>query len=178
MRYHPTDLPDRSYVSAQWNRYYLRSMQIILQATHGVVSGSPQFFCRAFGESKEEFEELLLRPQHFLFNRFWYEEFDGRAEFDEYKSNFKKLSKDERKELVNLLSSTTPSGFSGLIGKTISKNINRILSYYVPLNKNEEAKIWKIQRQRLEENKPSQLFDKKIIPEDELVEDAGLAETI
>lgn len=40
MRYQPTDLPDRSYVSKNWNRYYLRSMQIILQATHGVVSGA------------------------------------------------------------------------------------------------------------------------------------------
>ena len=46
MRYQPTDLPDRSFVSENWNRYYLRSMQIILQATHGIVSGAPDFFSR------------------------------------------------------------------------------------------------------------------------------------
>src|SRR5207253_4958125 len=49
MRYQPTDMKDRSHVGKNWNRYFLRSMQIILQATHGVVSGAPQFFKRAFG---------------------------------------------------------------------------------------------------------------------------------
>jgi len=43
MRYQPTDMKDRSYVGDHWNRYYLRSLQIILQATHGIVSGAPIF---------------------------------------------------------------------------------------------------------------------------------------
>ena len=51
MRYQPTDLPDRSHVGEKWTRYQLRSMQIILQATHGVVSGAPDFFKRAFGDT-------------------------------------------------------------------------------------------------------------------------------
>lgn len=41
MRYQPTDRPDRGHVGANWSRYQLRSMQIILQATHGIVSGEP-----------------------------------------------------------------------------------------------------------------------------------------
>ena len=49
MRYQPTDRPDRGHVGKNWTRYQLRSMQIILQATHGVVSGAPEFFKRAFG---------------------------------------------------------------------------------------------------------------------------------
>lgn len=178
MRYQPTDLPDRSFVSEKWNRYYLRSMQIILQATHGVVSGAPQFFKRAFGDDKERFEELLLRPQHFLFNRFWYEEFDGRPEFDEFDAEFKKLSKDERHELATLLSGNDsrllPSTFAGMIGKANSSKVNRILSYYVPIPKEKEEEIWKTQRQRLLESKLAQ--SEEVIPEDELVEDAGLAE--
>lgn len=178
MRYHPTDLPNRSYVGDHWNRYYLRSMQIILQATHGVVSGSPKFFERAFGKDMEEFENLLLRPQHFLFNRFWYEEFDGRAEFDEFESEFCGLSKDEREELIDLLSSTSPSGYAGLIEKAVSPNVKRILSYYVPIPNEKEAEIWRVQRQRLKENKRSLGLNQETIPEDELVEDAGLAETI
>ena len=39
MRYQPTDMKDRSHVGEKWSRYFLRSMQIILQATHGIVSG-------------------------------------------------------------------------------------------------------------------------------------------
>jgi hypothetical protein len=94
MRYQPTDLPDRTLtVSEHWNRYYLRSMQIILQATHGVVSGAPDFFREAFGANTADFEALLLRPQHYLFNRFWYQYNEGQAELDEFQSHFKKLSK-------------------------------------------------------------------------------------
>src|SRR5262249_42884379 len=50
MRYQPTYLKDRSHVSEKWNKYYLRSVQIILQATRGLVSGSPKFFKAAFGD--------------------------------------------------------------------------------------------------------------------------------
>ena len=59
MRYQPTDLPDRSHIGEKWTRYQLRSLQTILQATHGVVSGEPQFFKRAFGPAQAEFEDLL-----------------------------------------------------------------------------------------------------------------------
>ena len=67
MRYLPTDRPDRTYVGEHWSRYELRSMQLILQATHGVVSGAPTFFRRAFGASAEDFQALLLRQHHALF---------------------------------------------------------------------------------------------------------------
>ena len=43
MRYQPVTLKDRSHVGKNWNRYYLRSFQIMLQATHGIVSGNPSF---------------------------------------------------------------------------------------------------------------------------------------
>src|SRR4029077_8589104 len=62
MRYQPTWLPERSHVGEKWTRYQLRSMQLILQATHGVVSGDPAFFKRAFGDTVGEFADLLMRP--------------------------------------------------------------------------------------------------------------------
>ena len=55
MRYQPVTLKDRSHVGKHWNAYFLRSFQIMLQATHGVVSGNPQFFSRAYGDDHEEF---------------------------------------------------------------------------------------------------------------------------
>jgi hypothetical protein len=172
MRYQPTDLPERSHVGEHWSRYGLRSMQIILQATHGIVSGAPDYFRQAFGGNTDEFEKLLLRPQHFLFNRFWYEYNEGRSELDEFKVEFNQLSDSDRHELASLLSTTTPIGFAGLIGKATSSKVNRILSYYVPIPKDEEAEIWKVMKRRLQESKkvPAE------VPEDELVEDAGLAE--
>lgn len=174
MRYQPTDLPNRSFVSEKWHQYYLRSMQIILQATHGIVSGEPAFFEEAFGENQERFEELLLLPQHYLFNRFWYRYYEGRAELDEFQAKFSALSIAERQELATLLSTTTPRGFAGLIGQAESSKVNRILSYYVPLADGEEEKIWALMKQRLKDRKQPE----QIIPADELVEDAGLAEVV
>jgi hypothetical protein len=173
MRYQPTDSIDRSHNGDHWNRYFLRSMQIILQATHGIVSGAPDFFYQAFGESTEEFEKLLLRPQHFLFNRFWYEFNEGKDKLREFQAEFNRLSASELHDLATLLSTTTPSGFAGLIGKANSPKVNSILDYYVPIPKDEEEKIWKVMRQRLLDSK---LAAAATIPEDELVEDAGLAE--
>ena len=43
MRYQPVTLKDRSHIGKNWNRYYLRSFQIMLQATRGIVSGNPSF---------------------------------------------------------------------------------------------------------------------------------------
>src|SRR5213075_471201 len=103
MRYQPTDLRDRSHVGEHWTRYQLRSLQIILQATHGIVSGEPVFFKRAFGDTFADFETLLARPHHFIFNRDWYETLDGRAEFDEYNAVLNKLGKTDKAELVHLL---------------------------------------------------------------------------
>jgi hypothetical protein len=174
MRYQPTDMKDRSHVGDHWTKYQLRCMQLILQATHGIVSGSPTYFKRAFGESSEAFEDLLLSPQHFLFNRDWYEYYEGNAELTEYKREFGKLSPTDKKELADLLSGVGPSEFPGLIGQASSSLVNQILSFYVVPAKSDEAKIWQRMKERAKAN--AELIAS--VPEDELVEDAGLTETI
>lgn len=174
MRYHPVNMKDRSHTGENWKRYQLRSMQIILQATHGIVSGAPDFFKRAFGESPEAYENLLLRPHHFLFNRRWYENFDGQAEFEEFNSMFGKLNKTEREELATLLSSGTQSVYAGLIGSATSANVNRILPFYVPLSDIIEREIWESMKSR----KQLIISEEINIPDDERVEDAGLTELI
>src|SRR5260370_42576573 len=105
MRNQPTWLPDRSHVGEKWTRYQLRSMQLILQATHGVVSGDPAFFRRAFGDTTEEFADFLLRPHHFIFNRDWCEINGGSVQFTEFRRELSNLSSNERTELLRLISS-------------------------------------------------------------------------
>jgi hypothetical protein len=172
MRYQPTNMKDRSFTGENWQRYWLRSMQIILQATHGIVSGSPDYFINAFGDSPEGYLDLLSLPHHFLFNRSWYENYGGKPELDEYKNIYKKLNEDERKELISLLSGTTASNFVGLIGKSSSAKINSILSFYLPISDVSERTIWD-EMKNVKLNK-----ENTNIPEDELVEDAGLQENI
>jgi hypothetical protein len=171
MRYQPTDLPDRSHIGERWSRYQLRSMQMILQATHGVVSGAPAFFKRAFGDSIEAFEELLLRPHHYIFNREWYERLKGRAEFEEYRKAFRKLSGSQRCELLNLLSSSEPRHIKSLACGVTDSQIKRILPFYIPLSKVREAEIWATQKVATSETASE-------VPDDERVEDADLSEPI
>ena len=97
------DLPDRSHIGPKWNRYFLRSIQIILQATHGVVSGDPEFYKAAFGSTQAEFDDILSRPHHMIFNRHWYERHDGRGELNEFQAELSRLSASEKAELLSFL---------------------------------------------------------------------------
>ncbi len=166
MRYQPTDLPERSHIGEKWTRYQLRALQLILQATHGVVSGAPAFFNRAFGDSVEQFESLLLRPHHFIFNREWYETLGGRAEFEDFRSVFGRLSASQKAKLLELLSSCDPRHFVRLAGMTMDSHLKNALRFYIPLSKEAEALIWAKQKARR--------YDSPDVPDDERVEDAGL----
>ncbi len=172
MRYQPTNQKDRTHIGPNWNRYFLRSMQIILQATHGIVSGAPSFFKRAFGDSLEDFERLLSRPEHFIFNRVWYEELVGKGEFAEFNAQFSRLNDSERAELIALLSSAKPSQFASLRKGTKSKRIVSILEFYLPLPEEKEQEIWSVCREHRLKQKQVDVS----IPDDQRVEDAGLTE--
>jgi len=174
MRFQPTDMKERTHVGPHWTRYQLRSMQLILQATHGIVSGAPQFFKRAFGDDVEEFTRLLARPQHFLFNRVWYDELGGRSEFEEFDRQFRRLGKSSLNELLSLLSSASPSEFVSLKGKATMDEVKSILQFYVPPPKAEEVQIWE-QMRAIKRRQPTPT---PAIPDDELVEDANLTETV
>lgn len=163
MRYQPTDRPDRGHVGEKWSRYELRSIQIVLQATHGVVSGEPDFFRRAFGDTFAEFENILLMPHDMIFNRDWYERLDGRGEFDQFQSEFARLSSSQRDELKALVSSVDPRHFPRLVEEA-DDVLRSILRFYMPRPKSELMAIWARQPdQRLE-----------LVPEEERVEDATL----
>ena len=104
MRYQPVTLKDRSHVGKNWNRYYLRSFQIMLQATRGIVSGSPAFFERAYGRDDADFYRLLGLPHAFIFHREHYEgKGAGRSVRDEYEGIRGRMSEGQERELIALL---------------------------------------------------------------------------
>jgi hypothetical protein len=169
MRYQPTWLPERSHIGEKWTRYQLRSMQLILQATHGVVSGDPAFFKRAFGDTQDEFADLLMRPHHFIFNRDWFDFQGGKAQLLEYKKEFGKLSEAERAELLGLITSVDPRYLPDQVKLATTSRVKAIMRHYLPLQKEKEAEIWRLQRELRKQDDPS-----IIVPDDERVEDAGL----
>lgn len=176
MRYQPVDMIDRSHVGKRWTRYQLRSMQVILQATHGIVSGAPEFFKQAFGDTYEQYEELLLRPHHMVFNRMWYEKGSGRGEFDDYLAALNRLSPSERQELLLAVSDVlfdlpnrprfTRDQIREYVDAVQSEALRSAMRFYVPPTRAEEKKIWAAQ-------KAQKVVDFGMT-EEELVEDAGL----
>lgn len=168
MRFQPTNRPDRGHIGEKWSRYELRSMQIILQATHGVVSGEPTFFRRAFGDTVAEYETILMLPHDMIFNRDWYDKLDGRGEYDQYLAEANRLSPERRHELKTLLSSCDPRHYHTLRDLTDDTGIRSILQFYMPRPKDELMTIW---RKQAEWSAVAQALG---VPEDERVEDAGL----
>ena len=161
MRYQPTDRPDRGHIGSKWSKYQLRSMQVMLHATHGVVTGSPDFFKHAFGENEEQHLDLLLTPHDYLFHREWFFKQGGKSEYEEFKKRFGELSTEDKSELLNDLSSVAYKDYKK--HQSLNSKINNIMPFYVNKTRAEVAEI-KIKKKAY----------KDVLPRDEHVEDAGL----
>lgn len=168
MRYQPVTLKDRSHIGQHWNRYFLRSVQLVLQATHGVVSGAPEFFKRAFGDNQQEFSDLLSMPHHFIFNREWYEFFGGKAQYDAFKRLFDKAPRNDKNELLELLSSGPPGSWAESFASIKNRTVREFSVHYLPPPNEELQEIWRSMKSKTVFN-PDEL-----VPSDERVEDAGL----
>lgn len=177
MRYLPVTMKDRSHVGKNWNRYYLRSFQIMLQATHGVVSGSNEFFLRAFGSSYEEFESLLALPHAFIFHRDFYEHGKGRPVLDEYVAIQRRLDSAQKKELIGLLSAALlqrPQR-EAFLRLASDRSLNRLIRQLAPFHAI-DTKAPKVTD--IADIFP-ELMPDQMLPEPEaLVEDAGLYESL
>ena len=170
MRYQPTTLKDRSHIGDKWNKYYLRSIQLILQATHGVISSSKSFANRAFGSTEQEFLDLLMWPNRYIFNRAWYQELDGRDELDSYQTKLANLTKLQRDQLLEFICQNYNSQYEKALGSLKTKKLRDIAEHYIPLTEDEERVIWNVCKERRQEMRNAA----SKIPDDEFVEDAGL----
>ena len=173
MRYQPVTLKDRSHVGDKWSRYYLRSFQIMLQATKGVVSGSPSFFVRAYGQDPDEFEQLLRLPHAFIFHREYFEVGQGRAQREEYEFLRRSLSETQEREFVHLLnhssngSGISPKSFRVLASdRTVDRKIRQLMVFH-GLDTKYDANTHHQLISEMTENRG-------YLAEDEVVEDAGL----
>lgn len=99
MKYIPINSTTRGHVSKGWYWRYLRGIQCVLQATHGMVSPNPSFFEAAFGNSVEEFKEIISMPDRYIMFRNKYKN----DEAAEWRKLFIKLSTSEKNEFLTLL---------------------------------------------------------------------------
>ena len=177
MRYQPVQLKDRSHVGKNWNRYYLRSFQIMLQATRGIVSGNPEFFRRAYGHDQREFLHLLSFPHAFIFHRDYFEYGVGKGQRDEYEALRRRLSESQEREFIQLLNG--PEGAIRLDERwyfrlandlTIDPLIREVIGYHTLGTKQAPDAAGQDSLPLFANPDPNLPAP----PEDEVVEDAGL----
>ena len=99
MKYSPVTDITRRFISKGWKWRYLRGIQCVLLATHGLVSPKPDFFAAAFGESFKEFLDILSMPDRYIIYREQYRN-DGAAD---WKKLFRRLSEKTKSEFLDLL---------------------------------------------------------------------------
>jgi len=177
MRYQPTDRPDRGHVGGKWNQYWLRSFQIILQATHGIVSGSPDFFKHAFGDCYSEFENILYMPHAYIRNRTWFSTYGGKPALDDFRAGFSKLTSGDRSGLLCVLAQHRSIDLENEIARSQSAKLRNLAHYYRKIPLDEERAIWEEMKkmQYTQHNFSRQdAEDPPFVPDDERVEDAGL----
>jgi hypothetical protein len=127
MKYVPMDDVNRHHIAPDWRWRYLRGIQCILLATHGLVSPNPDFFAAAFGESVEEFLEIVTMPDRFIIYRNRFKD----TEAAEWRKHYRKLSDADREEFLSILNSLHESRDPHPDTSCYSKFKN-LLSYYYP----------------------------------------------
>lgn len=99
MRYIPITDTRRGHVSSFWKWRWLRGIQCVLQATRGLVSPNSEFVKAAFGKDIKEFYKILSMPDRYIIYRDHYKNNGA----DEWGRKFRRLSKPDRSEFLDLL---------------------------------------------------------------------------
>jgi len=99
MRFIPMDDVRRRHVAPGWKWRYLRGIQCILLATRGLVSPNPEFVRGAFGETYEQFLEILSMPDRYIIYREHYRN-DGAAD---WKREYGRLTAEQKAQLSEIL---------------------------------------------------------------------------
>jgi hypothetical protein len=129
MRFIPMDDVHRHHVASGWRWRYLRGIQCVLLATRGLVSPNPEFVRNAFGESYEEFLELLAMPDRYIIYREHYRR-DGARD---WRRAYRRLNADQQAQLLDALRdfNSFPRERRERIG-LVDRHLRRIVEHYYP----------------------------------------------
>ena len=124
MKYSPINRTDRSYIGVNWTKKSIRAISAILQVTKGVVAAGSDFFYKAFGNTLEEYFELLAMPRELIMFRHHFEEIGTTAE---WKKLYQSMSDEQKKELMEFTSHTVAE----LKQTPCPEQFREILPYYL-----------------------------------------------
>ena len=129
MKYHPISDPNyfsnRDFIGEHWNRKFIRTIQSVLNSTHGKIGRGRTFFFKAFGRNLEEFYDLLYMPESFIIRR-WDSEICGLKE--KWLRSRRAMSTEERKSAEEIVAKNI---FDEKEIKMQPSRIAAFLSYYL-----------------------------------------------
>ncbi len=130
MKYHPIMdekwFTNRDYIDQpNWSRKAIRTIQAILNSTHGKIGRGRTFFFKAFGRSEAEFTELIQMPEAFIIKR-WDAELNGLTQ--QWRAAYQALSPSE-KEFAEQIIST--NAFDSKAWKVKSRAVKKLLDFYL-----------------------------------------------
>ncbi len=129
MKYHPIMdekwLTNRDYVSPHWKRKSIRTVQAVLNSTHGKIGKGRTFFFKAFGRSESEFLELTRMPESFIIMR-WDAELSGLT--DKWRNAYEKLNDEDRIFSDSIIDTNE---FDKDRWKNRSENVRNLLNFYL-----------------------------------------------
>src|SRR6266699_2187019 len=129
MRFIPMDDVSRRHVATGWKWRYLRGLQCILLATRGLVSTSPEFIARSFGETVAEFQEILTMPDRYIIYRKHYEA-DGARD---WRRRYHRLPADRKEELLQRLEELNRAQrYRTQILAKLDRPLRGIIEHYYP----------------------------------------------
>lgn len=124
MRYSPVSSTDRKFIGTNWTKREVRAVQLVLHATHGIVSHNRDYFLRAFGNDEEQYKRILLYPYNYIINRDIYEY--STKDIAKWERDYSKLSESERAEFKELIC----EGKAETLPVTSNAKIRKILQHY------------------------------------------------
>lgn len=128
MKYHPISDPkyfsNRDYLGEHWCRKYIRFVQLVLNATMGKIGRGKTFFLKAFGETIDEFRELLLMPEYMIRNRL---DCEACGETKRWKMSLASLDEDD---MVDFRQHIFENDFKVRDEGKCSARLLRLLSFY------------------------------------------------
>lgn len=125
MKYASIEHTNRNYIGKKWNKKYLKSINVILNVTSGIVAKEKDFFLRAFGSNENEFLEILSMPDDFIRYRDYFDHYNL---IQRWQKEYRKLSKRQQNELIDLLSKCEKE--VDVLDSPHNEELNRILLFY------------------------------------------------
>ena len=129
MKYHPIMeekwFSNRDYIGSHWTRKAIRTVQAVLNSTHGKIGRGRTFFFKAFGRDEAEFAELIRMPEAFIIKR-WDAELGGYT--DKWRKSYYALSETERSSVDCIVDT---NAFDDSMLKGCSFAIRKVLEFYM-----------------------------------------------